>query len=288
MGEDTRSNSRIQFHKQSRARNYRRKPNNIVRSFYLEKLSSFSYVNPEDPSHGYNLRSLGQRNSALNTSAIATDMDQMALVSLADVVALLSEKADPLGLSVRQIRDKLIRRRKITEKATDEQVREALQKGIKKRRIKKVAVNDNDEHSRSRSRSGSRPGRSNSGELVSEASRTYKEEDDELYSKSGQDAGKRSGGGCSETRSESRQASRSLSGSRKSERKCLQSSGKDKSRTGGRSRSRSKGRSERPTSRKSGLKRSKSHGQRLDRYRHRGHDGRSGRHHHSRRRSRHN
>ncbi|RUS91887.1 hypothetical protein EGW08_000289 [Elysia chlorotica] len=135
MGEDTQSQSRVVFHENSRAQNYRCKPNNAVKSFYVKRLSAYSYVNPENPAHSYNLRSIGTKDT--NSFEIEAGMDHV-VVPLADVIALLSEKADPRGLSVRQIREILVQSKKISDKVTDAHVRDALKKGIKERRIKKL------------------------------------------------------------------------------------------------------------------------------------------------------
>ncbi|GFN94449.1 hypothetical protein PoB_002095500 [Plakobranchus ocellatus] len=136
MGIEAQDQWRIQYHKKSRARSYRRKPNNIVKSFYVNNLSSYSYINPEKPSHSYNLRSLAHNNSTINNPVIHGNMDPN--ISLGDIVTLLSEKSGARGLTVREIRNLLIQKFKISSQITEAQVREVLKRGIRKRRIKKI------------------------------------------------------------------------------------------------------------------------------------------------------
>ena len=263
MGENTQSQSRIQFHKKSRARNYRCKPNNVVKSFYVKRLSYYSYVNPEDPAHGYNLRSTSAKNP--DTSAIQTDMDHV-VVSLVDVIELLSEITDPRGLSVREIREKLIQSKKISEKATDAHVRYALKKGIKTRRIKKIVVDKRNDHRRS---------------SLSSCNSDLEDSDDAVRGrKRAQRASIGEGDSASYGESDSSfsRDSRSRSGSRKSVSKRMQSADQEKGGTRESSSKRSRSRTEISSSFQAASGRSKSRergDRKYDRCRHRRRDSRN-------------
>ncbi|GFS17371.1 hypothetical protein ElyMa_006820600 [Elysia marginata] len=243
MGRENRGENRIEFHAKSRAKSYRCRPNNTVRSFYVEKLSSFSYVNPEDPAHGYNLRSLGAKNvPSLNTSAIHTEMDLIP-VALGDIIAILSETNNARGLSVRQIRDKLITRKRITEKVTHSHVRDALKKGIQRRRIKKVVKAEESEPCRSRSSISRGKSVSSSAVGDSEASRSFDNDDEEDVPRPS--TRNRPAGRKERTSDESL---RSLSGSRRSS-----TSGKGRKRDSSGGRSSSKAKASKSTNQRQGL-----------------------------------